>query len=166
MSDKPGIPPRRLSGSSFAYPIQQLLRGYSGVIPTMPAERVLGGWVLPPFQRPPVWTEAQKVRLVESIWLGYPIGVFIFNMRHGGTECDGWLLDGQQRMTALLGYVADEFEVFGLRWSEVPHDRQRDFMMRPLACVETSFETPEECREIYDRMAYGGTPHELVEVRP
>ena len=158
---KTGIPSRVLSGGQFAFPIQQLLAGYSGVCANVPGDRVLGGWVLPPFQRPPVWTRAQQVRLIESIWLGIPIGVFIFNMRRNGSgPHDGWLLDGQQRMTALLGYVADELEVFGLRWSALEHREHRRFYMTPLACIETQFDTAEECREIYERLAYGGTPHE------
>jgi len=39
-----------------------------------PGERRIGAFILPPFQRPPVWTEAQKVRLIESLYSGLPIG--------------------------------------------------------------------------------------------
>ena len=42
-------------------------------------ERQLGWFVLPPFQRPPVWTLEQKIRFIESCWMGLPIGVFIYN---------------------------------------------------------------------------------------
>jgi hypothetical protein len=67
-------------------------------------------WGIPEFQRGFVWTP-QKVRdLVDSLWRGYPIGSFL--IWYGGDyeesrtaddarAPDAWVVDGQQRTTAL-----------------------------------------------------------------
>lgn len=128
--------------------------------PLYDGERRLGWFVLPPFQRPPVWTQAQQVRFIESALLALPIGVFIYN-RAPGTRFDAWLLDGQQRVTAVLAYMADEFPVMGYRFSELaPADVRRWDMTTSFGCMETSLTDEGALRDLYDRLAYGGTPHD------
>lgn len=65
---------------------------------------------VPEFQRGFVWKPAQARDLAESLWLDYPIGsILIWNSRTGVQErivSDSrhpadWLVDGQQRATAL-----------------------------------------------------------------
>jgi len=65
---------------------------------------------VPEFQRGFVWKPAQTRDLAESLWLDYPIGsLLIWNSRTGAQErvvSDSrhpadWLVDGQQRTTAL-----------------------------------------------------------------
>lgn len=125
-----------------------------------PGERRLGWFVLPAFQRPPVWTLEQRVRFIESCWLGLPIGVFIWNDAMG-TRFDQWLLDGQQRVGTVLGYMADEFPVMGYRFSELTEaDHRRWDMSVSFPCRITNLTDEAALRDVYDRLAYGGTPHE------
>lgn len=65
---------------------------------------------VPEFQRGFVWKPAQARDLAESLWLDYPIGsLLIWNSRTGAEERivrdsrqpTDWLVDGQQRTTAL-----------------------------------------------------------------
>lgn len=129
--------------------------------PIEPGDRALGWFVLPPFQRPPVWTQAQQIRFVESCWLGLPIGVVIYNRTRYGSRFDNWLLDGQQRVTALLAYMADAFPVMGYRFSELSKVDHRYWDMgTSFPMAETCIEDEAQLREVYDRLAYGGTPHE------
>jgi hypothetical protein len=129
--------------------------------PLVEGERALGWFILPPFQRPPVWTEAQKVRFIESIWGGLPLGSYIYNRTLAmESRFDNWLLDGQQRITAILEYVADSFPVLGYRWSELTKVDHRQFQMTPMSCMETMITDEAKLREVYDRLAYGGTPHD------
>lgn len=129
--------------------------------PLRDGERELGWFVLPPFQRPPVWTPAQQSRFVESCWMGLPIGVIVYNRGAYNSPRDCWLLDGQQRVTALLAYMADEFPVFGYRFSEISViDRRRWDLSTAFPMAEMQSEDEDELREVYDRLAYGGTPHE------
>jgi len=130
--------------------------------PLQSDERELGWFILPPFQRPPVWTLAQKVRFIESCWMGLPIGVFVFNRPAAySSRFENWLLDGQQRITAILEYYADGFPVFGHRFSELTtFDHRRWDMTTRFDCLQTNLENEDELRDVYDRLAYGGTPHE------
>lgn len=123
-------------------------------------ERHLGPYVLPSFQRPLVWTEEQKVRLIDSLWNNLPIGSYIYNDAGLDHPCDGWLLDGQQRITSIIEYVNDSFEVFGYYYSQIAKREKRCFMMKPIGCYITKLTNEDTCREIYDRLAYGGTPHD------
>lgn len=130
--------------------------------PLSEGERQLGWFVLPPFQRPPVWSEKQKIRFIESAWAGLPLGVFVFNRPASyGHPCENWLLDGQQRVTAVLDYMNDAFPVLGILFSELrPEDRRRWDMSVIFSGMETSLTDRSELEDIYDRLAYGGTAHE------
>lgn len=120
----------------------------------------VGMFVLPPFQRPFVWSEAQCVRFIESLWMGLPVASYVYNESHRhDTAYDRWLLDGQQRWTAITRYVADAFPVFGRLHSELPIGRRRQFKSIPFPCFVTRFEDEERLRDVYNRLAYGGTPH-------
>lgn len=78
--------------------------------------------VNPDFQRGNVWTERQKVRYVEHMLRGGQTGRDIY------LNCRDWnrltetkscvLVDGKQRLDALLGFLNDEFQVFGSYFSE------------------------------------------------
>src|SRR5258708_30078167 len=67
-------------------------------------------WSIPEFQRGFVWKTTQVRDLVESLWLDYPIGsLLVWNSRgpvetRTATDAKGpslWVVDGQQRTTAL-----------------------------------------------------------------
>lgn len=136
--------------------------GSSRIAPLGDGERSLGWMVLPPFQRAAVWTEAQKARFIESMYSGLPCGFFVLNRPEGYDHpFDNWLLDGQQRVGAVLGYLAGEFPVYGYRWSEIdPVDRRCFENSNAFGFLETKLTDLDEIREVYDRLAYGGTAHE------
>ncbi len=122
----------------------------------------LGMFVLPPFQRPFVWTEAQCVRFIESMWLGLPLAAYVYNdgLENRGLAYDRWLLDGQQRWTAILRYAAGDYHVFGKLFPDLTVERQRRFRMGIVfPCYVTKLGDEAKLREIYNRLAYGGTPH-------
>lgn len=129
--------------------------------PLAAGEEALGVFIIPPFQRPAVWTRAQEIRLIESLWGGLPIGTCVVNFTGYPHPTDGWLLDGQQRWRAIYAYVADEFPVLGYRYSELSVIDHRGFEMATVFPeLQTRMVTEAECRDVYDRLAYGGTPHE------
>lgn len=127
------------------------------------SERRLGAFILPPFQRPSVWTEKQSVRFIESIWLHLPLASYVLNyddQHRLGYPCADWLLDGQQRWTAIIDYVNDRLVVFHLAFSELQKREQRKFMNHPFPCIQTRNLTPQQCQDVYERLAYGGTNHD------
>lgn len=133
--------------------------------PLTEGQRQLGWFVLPAFQRPPVWTPEQKVRLIESCWMGLPIGSIVYNrLDNPNSTNDSLLLDGQQRVTAILEYMADAYPVYGYLYSELADRDHRQWEMgTPLPSMVTNIDDEDELREVYDRLAYGGTPHEPKE---
>ncbi|MTJ93883.1 MAG: DUF262 domain-containing protein [Desulfovibrio sp.] len=156
---------RQWRGSWFhaqdrAYCLEQVLpRGFHRDL--LPGERPLGAFVLPPFQRPSVWTVQQQVRLIESILDELPVPPYVVNKDlEDGYRYDRWLLDGQQRITAVLGFVNGEFPVRGLKFADVGKSDQAWFMNRPFHCLETELRDEMLLQDVYERLAYGGTPHQ------
>lgn len=119
------------------------------------------GYRLPEFQRPPVWSEAQQIRFVESCWLELPIGSYMVNMNYEASELDGLLLDGQQRIRALYAYNTDKFPVFGYYYSELTKYDIRRWRMIPFPRLEVRENDIDRLKEIYNRFNFGGTPHTI-----
>lgn len=129
--------------------------------PLREGERQLGNFILPAFQRPAVWTQEQQIRFIESIWQRLPLGAYIVNRVTAiNSPFDGLLLDGQQRITAIMAYVAGEFPVLGYRFADLSRNEQNEFGMIPMSYLETKLENMDHIREVYDRLAYGGTAHD------
>lgn len=132
------------------------------------------GFVIPPFQRPVVWTDAQMIRFIESLHYGVNPGTYTYNTAYhhrqnefaddGGTtryRCGNWLLDGQQRLTSLHRYFTNEWPVFNLYWSDLTQVEKSDFLMhRIFPSYETKYDNELDCRKLYDLMAFGGVPHQ------
>ncbi len=121
-------------------------------------ERLLT-FVLPPFQRPPVWTRKQSIRFMESLILGLPIGTYTYCSAVDRGTTDGWLIDGQQRMRAIASFIAGKFPVFGYRWPELTIGEHRRIQNTGFAAYVLPDASEDECLEQYLRMNYGGTPH-------
>lgn len=122
----------------------------------------LGWFKLPPFQRPPVWTAEQRSKFIESLVLELPCGCYVYNSPDGlmADPTDAWLIDGQQRIGAILGFVASEFPAFGYTHDQLDQIDQRHFENIVFPSIVTCESDPAVLEDIYNRLAYGGTPHE------
>lgn len=85
---------------------------------------------VPEHQRYPSWPQANKVRLVESVMLNYPIGQITLTKHNDPTQ-DGEeyfnIQDGQTRMGALQEFVMDMFPWDGKLYSELTADDRARF---------------------------------------
>lgn len=155
------IPDTWFRAQASARPIGYIAGAIDRGSPLAEGERSLGPFVLPPFQRPPVWVRDQQISFIESCWLGLPIGAYVVNLTGWGQAYDLWLIDGQQRITAIVEYMADAFPVFGYRYSELTVvDHRMWHMSCTFTCLETQIRDEAELRDVYHRLAYGGTPHD------
>ena len=119
-----------------------------------------GGWVIPDFQRDLVWTDEQKSRFIESLLLELPIGSYCYNESLGGRgQIAMSLLDGQQRWSAIFDFVDDKVPAFSLRYSELTSSELAFFDNRVFPAIVVRDMSYEEQKDIYDRLAYGGTPN-------
>ena len=159
------MPQRMVYGSAYNSMIPGLVAPHKqDMRPLAKGERYLGRFIVPPFQRGLVWTEYQKSRLIESIYIGLPIGAIVWNQVEfkadtGYNPCDFWLLDGRQRMSAICEYMAGQFLVMGWRYIDLPDREKVHFNRMCVPVIETCLKTEAECRDVYDRLVYGGSPH-------
>lgn len=136
---------------------------------------------VPKFQRPFVWNQDKMRRLLDSIVRGYPIGsIFVWetskryeNLARVGpvtVEVDqpeepasvGYLLDGHQRLSTLMGTLAasdneltENGSVFrayyNLKTNEFEHTRRAEIHHFPLWKLMDTNDFLEQCEEIREK---------------
>ena len=162
MSDPKRLMPDRLSlGEHMNTTVISPLHNWENSAPDPYGRRTVMGYPLPDWQRGLVWTEAQSIRLIESLWLGMNIGTFTVNYSPSYSgRLDRILIDGQQRMWALEQYLSDAFPVFGYRWGEVTEvDRRAFTLSRHFGSYITKSDDEAYLRGYYDLMNFGGVAH-------
>lgn len=140
---------------------------------TDPRERTLLKFVLPPWQRPEVWEDARKRRFIEGIFLGLGTGIFVVHQPDwlpGGAmkPMGGWLLDGQQRMSAIRDFVHDELSIFdGVRYNDLDLiTRRRRFLRQVFPHIEIKYTLDEaRLKTMYERLNFGGIPHTQADLQ-
>jgi hypothetical protein len=106
----------------------------------------------PPFQRNPVWTNKQKSYLIDSILNEYPVPeIYMQEIVSEKGEVQYVLVDGQQRIRAILEFVNNEFSIDSKdspQWADLtfeelrPEEKKRiyeyDFVARYLPDIDDS----------------------------
>jgi hypothetical protein len=167
---RPHLPQTLIDGYHSTTSIDDALRDRD--VSMWDPQPMLGSFFLPPFQRPLVWSEEQKISLVESFLLGISIGSIVvvdsMNMTMQNKDLfaktDRWLLDGQQRLNALRAYREDEITVFAgtkceHRWSDLTVAETRRVESINFGKIKVHTLDEGMCREIYNRLNFGGTAH-------
>lgn len=140
---------------------------------TSDRERQLLSFVLPPWQRPEVWDESRKRAFVEGIFLGMGTGFYVVHEADWDTQgkplpMSRWLIDGQQRISAIRDFVNGDFAVFNdVRFEDMtlPEKRIR-FMNRPFpGIILPSGQDEATLRQLYDRMNFSGRVEHSLEDR-
>lgn len=115
----------------------------------------------PPFQRNPVWVERQKSFLIDTILSGLPIPeVYMQDTITADGEAKYIVVDGQQRLRAVLEFVEGRFQIDAKDspdWGDMcfddlsPSDKkqiyQYDFVVRQLPEMDDTL-----IREIFQRL--------------
>lgn len=166
------LPKPIIRGNTSARCISDLMRPRSAEYEHMfhPGQEQLGHYYLAPFQRPPVWTDEQSARLIESVHLGISIGSFVVSRVADEDESglfgftSEWLIDGQQRLRAIIRYLAGDLEVFigtpyQHRWDDLVILQQRRFKRTTVGFIELESNDEDYLREVYDRLNFGGVTH-------
>lgn len=143
-------------------------RGVDKTLEDMRAEALAPFVMEPDFQRGHVWTEAQQVAFVEYGLMGGESSMVLT------TNCPGWmgdfrgpwvLVDGLQRLTAVLRFVRGEIPAFGHRVGEYGDRIHSDVVFRLRVC---ELPTRAEVLKLYLLMNAGGvvhSPEEIARVR-
>jgi hypothetical protein len=117
------------------------------------------------YQRGNVWTKEQKVSLIDSIYRNVDIGKFAIIRRPWGdnpnipaTPLLYEVLDGKQRITALLDFYLNRFKYKDTFFSELhPFDRNH-FRHYSISYAETSPLTKEQKYRYFLKLNTTGTP--------
>jgi len=176
--NRPHVPMPIIDGTVSSISFEQLIK--EKIWPVKPNDvlyvdtsRLCAGYVVPPFQRPLVWEQAREQAFVESAWLGFHLGVIVWNDAGDDiSSCgrfhrtDRWLIDGQQRLTALTRYAADAFPIFvgtqhEHRYSDLNMSERRRFNSFQIGSARISTTDEAKLRHLYNVMAFdGGVPHD------
>ncbi|GAB3449049.1 DUF262 domain-containing protein [Actinophytocola sediminis] len=119
----------------------------------------------PEYQRKAVWPDRAKVSLMETILLGYPIPEIYLSYE---TSPDGdqtaSVVDGQQRLTALLEFLDNKFSLEGLEdkalreqfegklFKELPDDVRQEFFQYRFPIRRLSNLADEFVRAVFARV--------------
>lgn len=119
----------------------------------------------PDFQRAHVWTEPQQIAFMEFLLQGGRSGRHLYfndptwQKGFGGNPV---VVDGKQRLRAVLRFLHDEIPAFGTRYSEFTDDCA--FQTGILRLHVHDFETRAEVLRWYLSLNTGGTDHTAEEI--
>lgn len=114
----------------------------------------------PDFQRRSVWTDKAKSYLIDTILRGKPMPKLIITQRLKGAKNIRVVVDGQQRLRAILGYYNGDFKVSKAHNKELstyyyqtlPEGLDKEFLKYELG-VDLLFDTPyEDILDIFARI--------------
>jgi hypothetical protein len=133
-------------------------------------ERIITRWeeeygleLCPEFQRGHVWTEQQRERYLEFLLRGGQSGPILFNHPGWMTSFKGSLVlvDGLQRLTAVLKFLRNETQAFGYLLNEYGDGIPIDVTLR---FEVNNLRTHGEVLQWYVDLNSGGTVHTPEEI--
>ncbi|MCE5180193.1 MAG: DUF262 domain-containing protein [Betaproteobacteria bacterium] len=94
----------------------------------------------PDFQRRSVWSEKAKSYLIDTIITGKPIPKILITQRLEGARSVRIVVDGQQRLRAILGFINNDFKISrahnkdlaGFTFDKLPSDAQQAYLQYEL----------------------------------
>ncbi|TXS36649.1 DUF262 domain-containing protein [Streptomyces sp. OR43] len=143
--------------------------------PIASLERIFeqGDLVIPSFARRKVWTLSQNSQFLESLLLNIPVPSLFF-----AEDPDTYkysVLDGTQRLDAVLSYIKGEYPLQGLvglhsanglKFSELPEQMRRHLLACTMrAVIVAASSTSDVTTEVFSRINAGGTHLTTQEIR-
>lgn len=114
----------------------------------------------PDFQRNEVWTQAAQIMLIDTILRGIPIPKIYIKSIVKNEKTYRIVVDGQQRLTAILKFIRDELplkkpyqgEFINKKFSELPEEAHNDFIRYKIDINEIFNPSDDEIRDLYSRV--------------
>jgi hypothetical protein len=122
----------------------------------------------PDFQRGHVWSKQQQIAYVEWILRGGESGKILFfnclEWNSNKTPGPMVLVDGKQRLAAVLAFLHDEIPAFGYKLSEYEDKNRLRTHIAGFKFRVASLETRADVLRWYLAINAGGTPHSPAEI--
>lgn len=116
----------------------------------------------PDYQRDYVWELRDKIELVDSIFNNIDIGKLVYirisdkRWEQNGFKYSYEILDGKQRIRAILDYFEDRFEYKGKTFSQLSTRDQNHFENYPVSIAEVSNLTEEQALRYFIKLNVTG----------
>jgi len=108
------------------------------------------------FQRNLVWRDIHKQDFIKTILLGLPFPQIFISRGKIDVEnmtTTSCIVDGQQRINAIIGFIDDVFDVEGKKYSDLSGDEKSDFLKYEIATIELDLDnTDQRVKEIFQRV--------------
>lgn len=108
------------------------------------------------FQRNLVWREAHKQDFIKTILLGFPFPQIFVSRgvidveRMRTTSC---VVDGQQRLDAIVSFIDGAFAVDGRRFSDLEGEEKSNFLKYQIAVIELDLDNNDPAvKDIFQRL--------------
>lgn len=113
----------------------------------------------PVYQREYVWTDEDRERLLDSIFMGADIGRFVLKYLEGD-DFDYEIIDGKQRFLTLLSYFENRFPYRGVYFNDLSAKDRRRFMdaTTAIAMVRNPNFSLKDTLRVFLMMNRGGRP--------
>ncbi len=112
----------------------------------------------PDYQRDLVWTQEQKIALIDSIFNNVDIGKFTFIKHEYSRDFFYEILDGKQRLSTLCEYYEDRFAWKGKYFSELHGLDAHHFTGFSVAYGEVGEISEQQIYKLFIKMNTSGTP--------
>ena len=127
----------------------------------------------PDFQRREVWSESARIMLMDTILREIPMPKIFVASKIVGGNTHRIVIDGQQRLSAILAFMRDEFvlglpyqgQLFGKRFSDLTEAEVETFLSYKIDFNEAKNPTDKEIREVYARVNKYTVPLNKQELR-
>lgn len=123
------------------------------------------------YQRDYVWGVDRKANLIRSILMGIPIPSLILNWRDWPDDYSIAVVDGKQRISAILNFLDGELVVpgpwFGLdgdvTFNDLPRPTRLRLGNKSIAVSEASLGSLEDEERVFNLINYGGVPQGMTD---
>jgi len=111
----------------------------------------------PIYQRGNVWNLEDKQKLIDSIFKNVDIGKFVFVHLPYEKDCKSYeILDGKQRINAIIEFYEDRFSFNGKKYSELNWRDQNHFEHYGISVAEIKNATPKQKLLYFLKLNTGG----------
>lgn len=121
----------------------------------------------PDYQRGLVWSDEDKINLIDSIFKGIEIGKFAFiSLPYAANSPSYEILDGKQRMNTLIEFYEDKFKYKGFYFSQLTLTDRHYFLDYNITVGKTDESiTQKQKYEYFLRLNTSGKPQDLSHLK-
>ncbi|UWQ42381.1 DUF262 domain-containing protein [Leisingera aquaemixtae] len=110
----------------------------------------------PYFQRNLVWRDIHKRDFIETIFKGYPFPQIFVARGEINVESmtsQSCVVDGQQRMNAIMEFIKDRYPVNGKKYSEMDQGEKEDFLKYQIPVIDLEMKaTDQSVIDVFQRL--------------